>query len=238
MARDEFDASAPLTFSRVRQTSARRSSSLVTLGFDSTSGTRGSITTTEEHPFWVSASYGRMIELVDTEASGATHTKTYATCNGRRVESDHGWTFAADLRSGDTLATPKRTQDITVAGCKALSGDTAMVYNLDVGGTHTYFVSPPDAPDQCIWVHNAERCKRVSSKTLRNKWEKEHGEPWPKDPKDPTRNQDVAHKKALADGGTNDVDNYEPKPHDEHMREHKENGDCSRWGKRAHGGKE
>jgi RHS repeat-associated protein len=74
--------------------------------------------------------------------------------------------------------------------------------------------------------------KRVKSKTLRDKWKEAEGQDWPKDPNDPTRNQDVSHKKPLADGGTNDIGNIEPKPHDEHMREHQENGDFSRWGKR------
>lgn len=75
-----------------------------------------------------------------------------------------------------------------------------------------------------------EQCKRVSSKTLRKRWEKENGKPWPKDPDDPNRNQDVSHKKPLADGGTNEPDNIEPKPRAEHMREHMENGDFKRWG--------
>jgi hypothetical protein len=73
---------------------------------------------------------------------------------------------------------------------------------------------------------------RVSSKTLRNRWEAQTGEKWPKDPKT-GNNQDVSHKVPLADEGTNDVTNIEPKPHDEHMQEHKSAGDFKRWGARA-----
>ncbi len=74
--------------------------------------------------------------------------------------------------------------------------------------------------------------KRQASKTLRKKWEKEHGEPWPKEPANPARNQSVKHKEPLADGGTNDVGNIAPQPWSEHMQEHVDNGDYSRWGKR------
>jgi len=74
---------------------------------------------------------------------------------------------------------------------------------------------------------------RVKSSTLRNLWERTFGKKWPKDPKNPTKNQDVSHEKPLADGGTNDVDNLSPKPHEDHMREHMDRGDFKRWGGRA-----
>jgi hypothetical protein len=43
---------------------------------------------------------------------------------------------------------------------------------------------------------------------------------------------DAAHRKALADGGTNHPTNVEPLPHDVHMQQHKESGDFKRWGAR------
>jgi hypothetical protein len=75
---------------------------------------------------------------------------------------------------------------------------------------------------------------RVSSSTLRNRWEAATGEEWPKDQKT-GNNQDVSHKVPLADEGTNEVENIEPKPHDEHVEEHKAAGDFKRWGARAVG---
>jgi hypothetical protein len=80
--------------------------------------------------------------------------------------------------------------------------------------------------------NDATRTERVPSKVLRAKWEKATGEKWPKDPNNPQRNQDVAHKKPLADGGTNEVKNIGPQPHEEHMKEHSRNGDFKRWGGR------
>ena len=64
--------------------------------------------------------------------------------------------------------------------------------------------------------------------------EAETGQAWPKDPKN-GRNQDVSHKKPLADGGSNSVENIEPVPHSKHVRQHSEAGDFKRWG--AQGGK-
>lgn len=47
------------------------------------------------------------------------------------------------------------------------------------------------------------------------------------------RRYDVGHIKALADGGPNTLENIEPIHRDPHVAQHKENGDYSRWGKRA-----
>jgi RHS repeat-associated protein len=74
---------------------------------------------------------------------------------------------------------------------------------------------------------------RKPSKQIRREWEKaNNGKPWPKDPAT-GRNQDVSHKKPLADGGTNDLDNIEPLPHSDHVNQHKQNGDFKRWGARG-----
>jgi hypothetical protein len=65
---------------------------------------------------------------------------------------------------------------------------------------------------------------------IRRRWERAEGRDWPRDAQG--RRYDVSHIKARADGGTDDLDNITPKPHDEHVREHMQNGDFSRWGKR------
>jgi hypothetical protein len=66
---------------------------------------------------------------------------------------------------------------------------------------------------------------------LRREWEKANGQPWPKT--DDGRNYHVAHKRAIADGGTNTLDNIEPMHPDEHIAQHINNGDSGRWGARA-----
>lgn len=66
---------------------------------------------------------------------------------------------------------------------------------------------------------------------LRREWEKANNQSWPKT--DDGRNYHVAHKRAIADGGTNTLDNIEPMHPDEHVAQHLNNGDSGRWGARA-----
>lgn len=47
------------------------------------------------------------------------------------------------------------------------------------------------------------------------------------------RDYDVAHRRAIADGGTNTLDNIEPMHPDEHSARHLNDGDSARWGRRA-----
>lgn len=64
---------------------------------------------------------------------------------------------------------------------------------------------------------------------LRKEWEAANGRPWPRTADG--RAYDVAHIRAIADGGTNTLDNIRPMEPAEHRASHKE--DSSRWGKRA-----
>ncbi|MDR6969260.1 RHS repeat-associated protein [Flavobacterium arsenatis] len=86
-----------------------------------------------------------------------------------------------------------------------------------------------------------EASKRVKSAGLRTEWENATGQSWPKEPKvlpdgrvNPYagRNQTVSHKKALTDGGTNDLNNIEPMPWLLHHEMHKLKGDFKRWASR------
>jgi hypothetical protein len=65
---------------------------------------------------------------------------------------------------------------------------------------------------------------------LKGEWVQREGRPWPQT--DDGRSYHVAHKKALADGGTNTLDNIEPMHPDEHIAQHIENGDFARWARR------
>jgi hypothetical protein len=76
---------------------------------------------------------------------------------------------------------------------------------------------------------------------LKREWVRAKGIPWPRDPVT-GRDYDVGHKRALADGGTNTLDNIEPIHPDAHRAQHMANGDPARfarrqWIARAFGGR-
>jgi RHS repeat-associated protein len=74
---------------------------------------------------------------------------------------------------------------------------------------------------------------RISAAAARKLWEAAN--PGQKVPFDALRGRyfDMAHIKALVDGGTNAAENLKPQLHDEHMAEHMANGDFVRWATRA-----
>jgi hypothetical protein len=64
-----------------------------------------------------------------------------------------GWVAAKELAKGDRLITPD--EKVAVVGevrVEAVRGPPVAVYNLEVEGTHTYFVGKSG-----VWVHNACR---------------------------------------------------------------------------------
>lgn len=93
--------------------------------------------------------------------------------------------------------------------------------------THSDLPSNPAAPEAAMVVdvgnpHNPR---------LRREWIAANGRPWPKTADG--RNFDVAHRRAIADGGTNTLDNIEPMHPDDHRALHISNGDAARWARRA-----
>ncbi|HWU26102.1 MAG TPA: HNH endonuclease signature motif containing protein [Rhizomicrobium sp.] len=92
---------------------------------------------------------------------------------------------------------------------------------------------PAGAPDsqggQFAPDADLDECGR--NETARRRWMRHYGKDWPTDATG--RRYDVHHVRARADGGTDEPENIEPMPHDEHVREHMKNGDFSRWAKRA-----
>jgi hypothetical protein len=69
------------------------------------------------------------------------------------------------------------------------------------------------------------------SPRLRREWERSEGRDWPRDPVTGQR-YDVAHIRALADGGKNVLENIRPMSRLDHLAEHIANGDFARWAKR------
>jgi hypothetical protein len=68
------------------------------------------------------------------------------------------------------------------------------------------------------------------NRRLKREWEAKEGRSWPKT--SDGRNYHVSHRRAIADGGSNTLDNIEPMHPDEHHAMHMSNGDAARWAKR------
>jgi len=82
-------------------------------------------------------------------------------------------------------------------------------------------------PDDGQWLFEIGN---PANRQLRKEYEQKVG-PWPKT--ETGRNYDVAHNRAIADGGKNTLDNIRPVHPDSHVSEHMANGDYARWARRA-----
>lgn len=117
--------------------------------------------------------------------------------------------------------------------CSGWSGEMPQIRN---GLQQPRMAAPPGSRGGSGATPQNATTPRVDSRKLRKEWEAANGKPWPKDP-NTGRNQDLHHIKPLAEGGSNAVDNVEPRTRAEHVDIHRENGDFRRWGARSGGGR-
>jgi hypothetical protein len=68
-----------------------------------------------------------------------------------------GWTDAGDLVAGEHLVEPDGTEVTVVSSTMEAHPEGVTVYNFEVDGDHTYFVSADGQAVESVWVHNS--CK-------------------------------------------------------------------------------
>jgi hypothetical protein len=118
------------------------------------------------HPLWVEGSVepaapelaARTLDralLTDSESDEWFGTATGVRGPPRIEESARstgaGWVLSGNLRSGDILATASGSRLLVI---DAFARATETVYNFEVRGTHSYFVSV-----RALWVHNESRAR-------------------------------------------------------------------------------
>jgi hypothetical protein len=112
-------------------------------------------------------------------------------------------------------------------GYRAVRPEGRGIFSDDVRGQSW----PESLPDNPADPEAAEFVEigNPHNRRLKQEYIKEHGS-WPQTPDG--RDYDVSHIRAIADGGTNTLDNIEPMHPDEHRAKHQRDGDNRRFGKR------
>jgi hypothetical protein len=159
------------------------------------------IRTTPNHPFW----------SVDSDA----FVRADALRAGDRLLTLDSETRVFDLEA-IRHAEPAYNLEVHFAHVYRVTQQGILVHN----GTNdclTFVNGTPDNPVQLdLGRAGGNNTPRRPSAEMRRDWERVHGKPWPDDPST-GRPQDVAHRTARADGGTDDVGNIDPLPHLDHV---------------------
>ena len=172
---------------------------------------------TDHHPVWV-------VEGVDLDARPRPEHIKQAESTGATIPGR--WVDACDLRLGDVLLLkPDRRRESRPSRLSpspprcTISKSTACTITPSARRVPWCTTTPAAWRRRPRRIASFAESTRTSSaigqKTLR------HG-----------KNQDVSHKLAKADGGLNTLENIEPKPHAEHVQQHMDNNDFSRWAQR------
>jgi hypothetical protein len=130
------------------------------------------------------------------------------------IDPGFNWAPAGADRSRGVDASPDNIRPIPGSDGPAPYGDPV----VDRTG------AGPDDGGELIEIGNP------ANRRLKREYEQQIG-PWPRT--EDGRNFHVAHTKAIADGGTNTLDNIRPMHPDAHLAEHMANGDPGRWGRRS-----
>lgn len=146
--------------------------------------------------------------------------------------------FMADYASQLALANSSSAPPPVLPTGQTISGSLPQ---LDYGASVDRSLFDPQSNDAGVFdrglagpTDGAELIEvgNPANRRLRREEERRSGQPWPRDP-ETGRNYDVAHIKAIADGGTNTLDNIRPMHPAEHRAQHMADGDHARWGRRG-----
>ena len=95
------------------------------------------------------------LEIVGIQDAGGCEQTLQTTDEHPFYVPGRSWTKSRLLEAGDPLAGPAEAGSSVTSNARHSHPQGVIVYNMEIEGTHTYFVRAEGSDAEPVWVHNA-----------------------------------------------------------------------------------